>query len=384
MTNGRRPRLALAYAQFGPYHLARWRHLAATAADRGWDVVAVELLAAQDRYRWDPNVGPVDDQIIRLALPSDGRDQVRWQDAAVLLRRIAGLRPDVVAVNGWVLRDSLLLHAWCRARRVARVVVTDTTGADAPRTRPREAAKRVILADVGAAFTAGAASRRYAAGLGVPAARITDGCDVVDNAHFAAARTLRRADPAGRVRLVTVARLIPEKNLLAAAAAFTRIVRDDAVDATWTIAGYGPLEHELRRTAEAAGGRIRLLGAVGHTDLPRVYAEADVLWLPSRSEPWGLVVNEAMAAGLPVAVSDRVGCREDLVTAATGWTFPPGTVDDLADGLRRVLADRARWVAMGVAAADLVAAWDVDRFSRGLLDAADLALGARRPRHAGR
>ena len=72
------------------------------------------------------------------------------------------------------------------------------------------------------------------------------------------------------------------------------------------------------------------------------------------------------------------------MTAATGWTIPPDTHEGLVAGLRRVLADRARWPRMGAAAADLIAGWDLDRFSGGLLDAADLALPTRPRRTEGR
>ena len=100
------PRLLLLYSGFGPYHRARWRSLRSAAPGRGWCASAVEILGAQDRYRWDP--GSDEDGIVRLGFPSDGRDQVRGSDAARFLSAIARLRPDVLAVNGWALRDSIL------------------------------------------------------------------------------------------------------------------------------------------------------------------------------------------------------------------------------------------------------------------------------------
>jgi glycosyltransferase involved in cell wall biosynthesis len=369
--------LVLPYAGFGPYHLARWRHLRAYAPEHGWEVVPIELLAEQDRYRWGTGASDADDGVLRFGFRSDGQDQVRWQDVADLLRRLAALAPDVVAVNGWALRDSMLMHAWCRLRGVPRLVVTDTTAADAPRKALREAAKRALLGGVGAAFAAGTASRAYVESLGVPRTRVTDGCDVVDNAHFARARGLKEPSSADRARFLTVARLVPEKNLVAAATAWLRFVGEHGLDWSWTIAGYGPQRATLDAIADRSGGHIRLLGAVDHEALPRVYADADVLWLPSLSEPWGLVINEAMAAGLPVAVSDRVGCHADLVTPATGWTFDPSTVEGLVAGLARVARDRPRWAVMGEAAAERIADWDLERFSRGLLAAGEIALSAR-------
>jgi glycosyltransferase involved in cell wall biosynthesis len=366
------PRLLLVYSGFGPYHLARWRAVRSQMADCGWEVVPVEILARQDRYNWGDDGG--DGDIVRLGFQSDGRDQVRWRDAGRLLRTIASLRPDVVAVNGWALRDSILLHLWCRLRGVPRVVVTDTTAVDAPRTWLKESVKRTLLSGVGAAFAAGRASREYVETLGMPDEHTTIGCDVVDNAHFAVCRSSRGREVGPTARLLTVARLIPEKNLIPAANAFLSLVRTSQFDAVWTIAGYGPLEGELRRIAEESEGRIELLGSVSYSEMPSVMADADVLWLPSMSEPWGLVVNEAMAAGLPVAVSTSCGCAVDLVTDENGWTFDPSTPETLREALRSVLMDRPRWRAMGESSARIIADWDLDRFVTGLLEAGRIAL----------
>jgi glycosyltransferase involved in cell wall biosynthesis len=365
-------RLLLVYSGFGPYHLARWRTVRSQMADRGWEVVPVEILARQDRYDWGDDAG--DGDIVRLGFQSDGRDQIRWRDAGRLLRAIASLRPDVVAVNGWALRDSILLHLWCRARGIARIVVTDSTADDSARSSLKELVKRVLLRHVGAAFAAGTASRRYVASLSVPEERITLGCDVVDNRHFARPHDEHGPRSDGIARLLTVARFVPEKNLLAAAAAFLEVAARNPGEVQWTIVGYGPLEVELRRIAECSNGSIQLLGRVSTRGMPALLHAADVLWLPSIIEPWGLVVNEAMAAGVPVAVSMRVGCHEDLVDRLTGWTFDPTSLESLVDGLERVLADRERWLEMGVAAAARVAEWDLDRFIAGLLAAADRAI----------
>jgi hypothetical protein len=98
--------------------------------------------------------------------------------------------------------------------------------------------KQAIIGQPGSAFVAGATSRRYAAMLGVPDARIVDGCDVVDNAHFAPAAAMR--GPRG-YRLLTVIRLAPTKNLLAAGESFIRFAEGRSEEWTWSIAGYGPL-----------------------------------------------------------------------------------------------------------------------------------------------
>ena len=98
-----------------------------------------------------------------------------------------------------------------------------------------------------------------------------------------------------------------------------------------TIVGFGVLEEQLKALA---GQNITFSGAVKNTDLSSYYQASDVFILPSKSETWGLVVEEALNNGLPVIVSDRVGCKDDLVTEETGLIFKS---NDKADLKRTVL-----------------------------------------------
>jgi glycosyltransferase involved in cell wall biosynthesis len=98
---------------------------------------------------------------------------------------------------------------------------------------------------------------------------------------------------------------------------------------------------ERQRLEQQAGGRpdLRFLGFRNQTELPRLFDLCDVFVLPSRHEPWGLVVNEAMNAGRAVVISDDVGCQEDLVREGeTGAVFHVGDVAALRDALLRVLS----------------------------------------------
>ena len=120
---------------------------------------------------------------------------------------------------------------------------------------------------------------------------------------------------------------------------------------------------------------MHLLGHVDYFTLPTVYAQADAYLQPSLSEPWGLAVNEAMACGLPVVVSDRCGCREDLVRAnVNGFTFDPTNHESLVTALERLLASRSRWPEMGRASREIIAGWGLDLFARSFWRACEAAL----------
>lgn len=124
---------------------------------------------------------------------------------------------------------------------------------------------------------------------------------------------------------------------------------------TVLMVGAGPLDHSLRNQADAAGLRVIWAGFLNQTEIPAAYGVADVLVLPSYHETWGLVVNEAMACGVPAIVSSQVGCAEDLVRQGeTGLVFPMGDVSSLADAIAILATNRDLRVAMGEAARLLV------------------------------
>ena len=114
-----------------------------------------------------------------------------------------------------------------------------------------------------------------------------------------------------------------------------------------------------------------LLGFRNQSELPAIYAAADVLVLPSdRQETWGLVINEAMAAGLPVIASDAVGCVPDLITPGErGDRFPPGDIDALAAALRALLDDPTRGPRMSAGASARVSEYSAARAAAGVMEA---------------
>lgn len=99
------------------------------------------------------------------------------------------------------------------------------------------------------------------------------------------------------------------------------------------MAGYGELEPDLKNLAKE---NIKFLGPVKNCDLWKIYRKADVFILPSISETWGLVVEEALNNGLPVIVSDKVGCREDLVTSETGIVFLHNSHESLLSSINEM------------------------------------------------
>jgi glycosyltransferase involved in cell wall biosynthesis len=155
--------------------------------------------------------------------------------------------------------------------------------------------------------------------------------------------------------------------------AYAAIARDPALRAPALVfVGDGEMRPALEARAKALGlGGVRFAGFRNQSALPAFYDLCDVFVLPSRLEPWGLVINEVMNAGRAVIASDEVGAAIDLVQdGENGFVFPAGDVAALADRLRRTLQDPALCRRMGERSRAIIGRWgfaeDVDGLKRAL------------------
>jgi len=367
------PTLALLHHSFGPYHVARARVLRQNFPGT---VHFIQLAATESLRAWRAEG---DDLTIETA--AEGvLDAIPPATVAAGLERILDrINPGVIAIAGY--GDTGMRHAakWARRRGARAILLSDSQARDWPRWPWREWVKRRwVSRHFSAAFVSGAAAAAYVEALGIPGHRIWRGYDVVDNDHFAREAAAARTDPerlhaqlglpAGPFFLY-VGRLAPEKNLVRLIEAFSRASTEPTLDG-WglVLVGSGPLEEVLRRQAAPLGDRVRFAGFQQLDRLPGYYGLAAALVLPSLSEPWGLVVNEAMASGLPVIVSHQCGCAMDLVFPGVNGTIvdseePHG----IAAALVEMAADADRRRAYGQASLRLIQNFSLDVWSRALI-----------------
>ncbi len=373
------PVVAVCFHRLGPYHATRL-----AAAAELLNVTAVEFSGTTDAYAWDA-VG-LDRRVRRVtvrpesdlrALPSSAR-------SSAIRAALDDVKPDVVAINGW--SDSGALHAlvWCVRNAVPAIVMSETRRRDAPRRVGLEWAKRRVVSCFASALAGGESHAQYLTELGMPPSRCSLGYDVVDNRHFQP----RPNRSAGVVRVhgaplpekyfLASCRFIPRKNLPRVIQAFAAY-RRRAGPAAWdlVILGDGPQRLELAQWCSElhVAEHVHMPGFKQYDELPVYYAAANVFVHASTVEPWGLVVNEAMAAGLPVLVSRHCGCAAELVSdGANGYVFDPLNVEELARRMNQLAHGGADLEAMGRASQQIVSAWGPERFARGLAEAVDRAL----------
>jgi glycosyltransferase involved in cell wall biosynthesis len=177
----------------------------------------------------------------------------------------------------------------------------------------------------------------------------------------------------GRPVILFAAKLIARKKCHDLVEAFLQLTRSRALDPDpyLLIVGSGEERARLERLAkETHQGDIRFVGFRNQTELPPFYDLCNVFVLPSVDEPWGLAVNEAMNAGRPIIVSDRVGCQKNLVhDGVNGLVIEAGDVHALAQALRVTLSRFQAAQAMGAESLRIIQQYNFDQNVAGLRQA---------------
>jgi glycosyltransferase involved in cell wall biosynthesis len=356
-------------------------------------VAAVEFSSVDRTYAWDPVSAP-ELRRVTLVRDEDPRDLPRHAVAQRTSQALDALRPRAVAIPGWSEPFALAALRWCGKAGVPAVLMSESQAGDSKRTWRGEAVKRRLVGLFSAALAGGAPHASYLGQLGIPEDRIFLGYDVVDNEHFArGAEQARAGAEACRRRLglpenyfLASSRFVEKKNLSRLLAAFARF-RALAPGSGWKLVllGDGPLKGDIlaQSNALSLGEDLLLPGFQQYGQLPAFYGLASAFIHASTVEQWGLVVNEAMAAGLPVLASNRYGCAADLVReGVNGFPFDPLDVEKLAGLMAKIASSGEGRLRMGEASRRIVAEWPLERFAEGLEGAVRSAAPARRARLA--
>jgi glycosyltransferase involved in cell wall biosynthesis len=352
-------RVALLTNILTPYRVPVYRELAATP---GWELRVLLSAATEfDRRREFAEVAEgaaqgLDVEIVgggSLRRPVLSRARQASEQGATLhlsigvpsaLRRFG---PDVVVSAELGVR-TFLAALYARAAGVPLVVWSYRSRASACGAgRLRNAWGRGLLREARAVVGMGTQAREVLAALGVPADRIFDapnahdveGCErALASRDREACRAALRARGGARDRIALFAgRLVASKGVRELLAVWTGIPEALRRDWTLLLLGSGPLEREVQAAAaRAPSGTIVHAPAVRASGVYDFYLGSDLLVVPSLAEPWGLVVNEAFACGLPALCSARAGCADDLLRPGeNGWLFDPAD----ATGFSRTLSE---------------------------------------------
>jgi 1,2-diacylglycerol 3-alpha-glucosyltransferase len=385
-----KPAVAVFFHHIGPYHYARLN----AAADR-LSVTGIEW-SATGYDAWGAAESPARYKKISLFPKATADYPGKAELRRAFYSALEQANPDVVAVNGWNNFGSLVAANCCMHRGIPMVVMSESARGDEPRTWWKEVIKRRIVNLYSAALVGGQRHVEYLIELGMPRERIFTGYDVVDNDYFGR-RTAEIRNSKFGIRdkrglpenyFLASARFIEKKNLTSLIRAYAEYrdrlkgtgVTDPGYNrgAPWDLVllGDGPLRETFNTQLSTLNlhSHVHLPGFKQYDELPVYYALANAFVHPSTTEQWGLVVNEAIASGLPVIVSERCGCVPELVQD-NGFTFDPMDEHELAAQMLKMttLADDERR-RLADASYGIAANFSPERFGEGLERAARVAM----------
>jgi glycosyltransferase involved in cell wall biosynthesis len=301
--------------------------------------------------------------------------------------RVMSWQPDVVHVTGWAWLSHLqLLHALSR-RGVRTLFFGDSHLLGSKLNGPRWWVKSAVLRRVyswptGCLFT-GSANRAYFETFGVPPERLYPCPHAIDVSRFAAPAAPLEEEAArwrselgiaaGRKILLYAGKFEPKKR----PTELMRAVRE-IPDPSFVLlmVGSGDLQGEIDAIAAGDPARFRVLPFQNQSRMPIVYRLGDIFVLPSGfGESWGLAVNEALACGRPVIVSDRVGCAADVVDASCGRIFRADDWSEFGEIVAVMFGDPGKLAGMRHAAGGRARAFDVGVAEMAIVAAVDSVIG---------
>ena len=345
--------------------------LCETGQGKGFKVAQIGLYEAS-RAKMVDNAGPVYEYPYEV-LFQKSLDEVAFLPRLTRLFRIYNqFKPTVLNITGYFDWAQIVLMLYARITGVKVVLSSESSGNDKLRSAFKEKLKALLVNRANAFFCFGKTSVDYLLSLGVPEEKIAvrHGAVIDETVIFNAyskAREMRKIDTLPGKSFIYVGRLAPEKNLLTLLKAFQESCSYATSDWRLTLVGDGPSRSELEEYVQSAGcsDRIHFTGGLPWYKVPEWLAKSDVLVLPSLSEPWGLVVNEAMVCGMPVIVSDRCGCAEDLVkNGKNGFIFDPTDGKQLQECMSFFILNPDRIPSFGKHSMELILPFNTRKIAR--------------------
>ena len=371
------------YSNFGPYHIVRLRALAEILPE----TLAIEVASDQKIYPWRPNKHNPGFQSKTLFTGRSFESIPIRQQSKAIKETLSEIIPEIVVVAGY--REPVMRAAakWAIDSGAKTVLLFVSTWFDHRRKWWKEFVKKRIVARYSAIAATGRRSEEYLRKLGVPCNRIFETGNVIDNTYFEKnSETILDNKNYQRSRLnlpehyfLVVSRLSPEKNYPRLLESFQNY-REKGGKWNLVIAGGGPQERELLEMIKAHGiSGVSFAGWQSYETLPAYYALASCFILPSLSEPWGLVVNEAMACGLPILVSRQCGCSPELCQRGlNSYDFDPRDTKEITSLMLRASSGQMDLGAMGKASRQIVSDYTPETWARKLKNCIDTTLKQRR------
>jgi glycosyltransferase involved in cell wall biosynthesis len=292
-----------------------------------------------------------------LRIPFFFKEKIEYIINPTFLYHLFRKRYDVIITSGWVDMSCHMTYLLSSLFGYKYIIWSESTVNEPSiqRTLTRPFVQWIVRHASGYIAT-GSRSKAYLVTLGADVKKIAVAYSTVDVAHFLRKSIMSLDEkntmkenlhiPSKNSIILFVGQFIKRKGIAILLRAFREIHRSDV---SLMLLGYGQEEEHIRTfMKDYPELSISIIPHIEVDEMPKFYGMADIFLLPSAEETWGLVVNEAMASGLPVIVSNKVGCASDLVrNGENGYVFNSGRYIDLRDSIIRLLENKKLRLRMG-------------------------------------
>ncbi|MDJ0674832.1 MAG: glycosyltransferase family 4 protein [Calothrix sp. MO_167.B42] len=388
--------IVVIFYNIGGYHAARLRAAHTACQDKGWNLTAVQVTDKTNEHPW----GDIEREVtfplktlVSVATTSASIDCSASSSvsASLLPGCLEVLQPDMIVIPGWGFPVSRTALSWCQRHKISAILMSESKWDDEKRQWWKEKLKSwLYVRKYDAALVGGKLHRDYLIKLGFPPERIFIGYDAVDNDYFIQQAEGARLDPVGtrqrqpkipaKPYFIIVTRLIKRKNVFRFVEAFAIYRQIIGAETAWdlVICGSGKEELAIRNLIleKQLHDCVHLPGFIPYQDIGYWYGLANAFVHPALQEQWGLVVNEACAAGLPILCSRTVGARYELVQdGKNGMLFDPESTQDITNALLTIhQMDSNSRIEMGIFSQKIVDDYRPQKFADGLLKAINTAI----------
>jgi len=369
-------KIAVLFDQFGPYHIARLNALSVKT-----ETIGIEIAGISYEYKWNKVTEGVNFKRITL-FPDETSNNIKTSSLKKkLFSMLDEINPDVIAIPGYSSREALLALYWSIKNNVKRILMSESTLYDEERKFFKEFVKSEIIKFYDSAIVGGFRQKEYLEHLKFNA-EIFFGYAVVDNKYFESqvkklkpyASEIKKKYGINRDFFLVSCRFLPRKNFLNLINAYKLYIESTENIFDLVILGDGPDFERIKKLIRdySLEDYIHLMGFIQYDGIVEFYTSARVFIHPSLREQWGLVVNEAMASGLPVIVSNKCGCTPNLVKeCVNGYLFDPEKPEELCKLMLKASEDIRLLEQMGENSRSIISSLTPELFAENILKAAE-------------
>ncbi|KST63325.1 glycosyltransferase family 4 protein [Mastigocoleus testarum] len=371
-------KVAILFVNYGPYHLERLNGFQKQCSVLGWSAIGIELTRSGVAYDWKTQPEKFPFSIISVL----GEKELGEVSFAYLQEKLyavlSDVNPDAIAIAGYFRLSMIAALGWSVWKRKPAILLSESKEDDGSRNWFKETFKFWLFKAYKAALVGGEVHKRYLTKLGMPSSAIFFGYNVVGNKVLHPNKIKSLKIPLRKPYFLAINRFIPKKNLpfvVEAYGMYRQVMGDNAWDLVLCGDGQMRLQIEQQINESGLSNFIHIPGFLQQDQLLPYFAHANCFIHASTHEQWGLVVNEAMAAGLPVLVSNRCGCFEDLVVEPiNGFGFCPYDRQQLIDLMLKISSGEVNLKNMSQAALQHIEKFSPEYFAQGLVGAVKYAL----------